>query len=218
MIEKSTFQFLKDLERNNNREWFNDHKKTYQQAQQNFIFFINELISSLTQIEPDWQGLTAKDCIFRIYRDIRFSKNKQPYKDHFGAHIAKGGRKSSGPGYYIQIKPSGSLLAGGIFNPDSQQLKAIRQEIDYSSKEFLKIVESKRFKAYFGKLKGDQLKTKPKGYEKDHQMIKYLRYKSFLMMYELEDEEIFERNLIFKLLRISEEMQPFNRFILKALS
>jgi len=194
------------------------NKDRYQKALLNFENFVNAFIKALAKIEPELHEVSAKHCIFRIYRDIRFSKNKTPYKDHFGAHITEAGRKSPGPGYYFHLKPSGSFLAGGIFGPDSAKLAAIRQEIDYNSKEFLSILESDSFKSTFSKLEGDQLKTAPKGYEQDHEMIEYLRYKSFLLVHQFTDEEIFNKNFLYRLVEISKEIYPFHQFIRKALS
>ena len=148
-ISKDTFTFLKELIANNDRDWFNTHKNRYEQAKQNAIDFTQELLKGIKKIDPSIpEDLQAKKCLLRIYRDVRFSKNKTPYKSNIGISISSDGRGGTLPGYYIHIEPKKSFVAGGYWMPEAQHLKAIRQEIDYNTSDFLDIIEAKDFKNY----------------------------------------------------------------------
>lgn len=214
-MHKKTFQFLKNLKNNNNREWFNDNKERYLEAKEDFESFVDKVIPRIAKFDTSIKGLTAKDCVFRIYRDVRFSKNKDPYKTNFGGHLVAGGRKSgeSRAGYYIHIEPGSSILAGGAYHPPSSWLKAIRQEIDYNTKEFKKILNSKRFKEYFGEMEGEQLKTAPKGYPKDHPEIEVLRYKSLLAVHNLTDKQVLSDDFSEHVVKVFKALKPFNDFL-----
>ena len=217
MIQKSTFQFLKQLSKNNNREWFNANKYLYEAAKNDFENFVGELIAAISKFDKPVNGLKAKDCTFRIYRDVRFSKNKEPYKNNFGAYIAEGNKKSMKPGYYIHLQPNGkSFFAGGAYMPASPVVNAIRQEIDYNLKEFEDILKTKSFKKYFSGLEGDTLKTAPKGYAKDHPAIEILRHKDFLAMHPLKDEQLLAKNATVYVAKGCEAMKPFNDFLTRA--
>lgn len=187
---KQVLSFLGDLEKNNNKDWMHDNKKVYQQAKAEFNEFVNQLITKLSEFDPDILGLEPKHCTFRINRDIRFSKDKSPYKNNFGAYMAKGGKKGVGGGYYIHLQPGESFMGGGIYMPPSDILSKIRQEIDYNPDPLLSILSEKSFKSYYGNLSGEQLKTAPKGYEKDHPHINLLRFKSFVVFRKLSGQEI----------------------------
>ncbi|MBK8413382.1 MAG: DUF2461 domain-containing protein [Bacteroidetes bacterium] len=138
MITKRTLDFLKALKKNNNREWFDVNRSKYEEAKADFEKFVETLLPLLSKENSKLKDLKVKDCVFRIYRDVRFSKNKDPYKTNFGAYFVEGGKKSSKAGYYIQIEPGNSFLAGGCWMPEAPVLKAIRQEIDYNLKDFEK--------------------------------------------------------------------------------
>ncbi|MDZ4845503.1 MAG: DUF2461 domain-containing protein [Chitinophagales bacterium] len=214
MLQKSTLQFLKQLSKNNNREWFAANKHLYEAAKTDFENFVGELIKALSKFDKTLSELKAKDCTFRIYRDVRFSKNKDPYKNNFGAYIAGGGKKSMKPGYYIHLQPNGhSFLAGGAYMPPSPVLSAIRQEIDYNLKEFKGILSNKLFKKYFPKLEGDTVKTTPKGYDKEHLAIDILRHKDFLAVHALKDEQLLAVNAVTSLAKGCAAMKPFNDFL-----
>ena len=167
MLDAKIFSFFTDLAENNNREWFNDHKSDYLAAKENFESFIHLLIQEIALFDKNIVGVEVKDCVFRIYRDIRFSNDKTPYKTHIGAYIAKGGRKSNLAGYYVHVEPAGSFLSGGIYMPPSNILNIIRQEIFENYDEFLKIVNDKTFSSTFGPFWGEKLKTPPRNYPKD---------------------------------------------------
>ncbi|PKQ64538.1 hypothetical protein BZG02_06195 [Labilibaculum filiforme] len=188
MLNKNVYPFLLELRENNNREWFRANKNKYDKAKKDFELFVALSIEQLKQIDPDLSGLVAKDCIFRIFRDVRFSEDKQPYKTHFGAFLAKNGRKSSYGGYYIHIQPDGSFLGGGCFMPAPNVLKAIREEIYHNPLEFKEIITNKEFISHFPELYGDKLKTAPRGYPKDFEYIDLLNYKNYAVGKMVPDE------------------------------
>jgi len=217
MINRSTLEFLSKLSKNNNREWFEKNRPAYETAKTNFREFVNELIISTAKFDPSIKHLEAKDCIFRINRDVRFSKNKAPYKNNFGAILSPGGKKGFDAGYYIQIQPGASFIAGGMWQPPTPQINAIRQEIDYNTKEFKKIISDKEFKKYFGKLsEEDKLKTAPKGYDKAHPEIELLKFKSYIIVHNLKDSEVLSKNFLKHCNDIMKAMKPLNLFLRRA--
>ena len=147
---ETTFSFLKKLEANNNRDWFEKNKPAYLNAKGEFEVFVQQIINGIAKFDKRIShDLQAKDCTFRIYKDVRFSKDKTPYKNNMGASINPGGKKSLVAGYYFHLQPEGSFLAGGVYMPEPEMLNAIRQEIDYNSAPLLKILKSAAFKKYF---------------------------------------------------------------------
>ncbi len=216
MIQPSTLKFLKLLSKNNNREWFNANKHLYEAAKNDFEKFVADLISAIGKFDKSVNGLKAKDCTFRIYRDVRFSKNKDPYKNNFGAYVASGGKKSMKPGYYIHLQAGESFLAGGAYMPPSPTLNAIRQEIDYNLKEFKGILNHKDFKKYFKTLEGSQVKTAPKGYAKDHAAIEILKHKDFLAVHKIADDKLLSKNAVSYIAKGFRAMKPFNDFFARA--
>ncbi len=179
MLSNNIYEFLLELRENNNREWFHANKKKYDQAKKDFELFVALSIEQIKDIDPDISGLNAKDCIFRIFRDVRFSEDKRPYKTHFGAFLAKHGRKSRYGGYYIHIEPEGSFLGGGCYMPEAKVLKAIREEIFHNPIEFNEIITNKEFKSHFPAMYGEKLKTAPRGYPKDFEYIDLLNFKNY---------------------------------------
>lgn len=210
---KQIFNFLAQLQVNNNRPWFNEHKNDYLRALEEFKQFVDELILGLNKIDSSIGLQNATDCIFRIYRDVRFSKNKDPYKTHFGAYIAKGGRKSPLSGYYIHIQPDESLTAGGIWGPTPEILESVRNEIYNNPEEFIKIITADKFKKYFNDLDNDKLKSAPKGYPKDFKYIDLIKYKSYTISHPLTNEFFFEEKLIDRLVDIFSVQYEFNEFL-----
>jgi uncharacterized protein (TIGR02453 family) len=180
-MQSSTLQFLRNLEKNNNREWFNENKTLYQEAQQDVISFVEKLIEEMADFDEEMGKLEAKKSVFRIYRDTRFSKDKTPYKTNFGAGLGMGkGNKISG--YYLHIEPGKSFLAGGVYKPEPSVLKTIRQEISAFGDEFKAILEQDEFRNYFRGLSvEDKLKKVPQGFEKDDKMAEYLKLKHFIV-------------------------------------
>jgi uncharacterized protein (TIGR02453 family) len=215
-ISKSTFQFLNDLKANNNREWFTENKKRYEAAKNEFEAFVDELIAKIVEFDPTIGHHKAKDCVFRIYRDVRFSKDKSPYKTHFGAHVTAAAKRSeihTRAGYYIHLEPGASMLAGGAYLPEKDWLKSIRQEIDYNGAEFRKILDSKDFKSTFGQIEGESLKTTPKSYEPDHPEIDLLRQKSFLATHKLSDSQVTATDFLAHAAKVFSTLHPFDAFL-----
>ena len=145
MLQPSTQAFLKNLAKNNNREWFDEHRKEYDVAKKDYEQYVEKMLEELCKEEESFKGQKAKDCIFRIFRDVRFSKDKSPYKANFGAVFSKGGKKHMGAGYYVHIEPRKNFIGGGIWQPEGDMLKKIRQEIDYNLEEFQGILKNKNF-------------------------------------------------------------------------
>jgi len=220
MISKSITDFLKALKKNNNRDWFNANKDKYEAAKKDFIIFTDELIAGLSKIDSRIGKLEGKRNVMRIFRDVRFSKDKTPYKTSMSAMLKPGGRKSEIPGYYIHLEPGNkSILIAGTHQPEPPKLKAIRQEIDYNVKDLNKILNNKDFKKYFDGLHDyDKLKTAPKGYPKDHPQIELLKHKSFLALHRIPDKQFTDKNLRTHLLKVAKAMKPLNVFLEKAMS
>jgi uncharacterized protein (TIGR02453 family) len=221
MLEPQTLTFLKQLKKNNNKPWFDAHRAQYEAARIDFQNFIQLVIDRLQQSDQTITGTTARDCLFRINRDIRFSNDKTPYKSNFGASIKQGGRKSGLAGYYFHLEPGNSFVGGGLWMPEASTLKAVRQEIDYNWDEFQSIIQTKNFKKIFGDVyKADdvRLSTVPKGYEKGNPAIDYLKLKSFIAETSIPDEELFTVSLHKKTVAAFEALQPLLQFINRALT
>ncbi len=221
MLAASTLQFLKALDKNNNKAWFDAHKKQYDAAKQDFAALTQKVITQFGKKDPAIALLQPKECLFRINRDVRFSKNKSPYKNNMGASIKAGGKKSLVAGYYIHLEPGGkSFVGGGLYVPEAAIVGKIRQEIDYNYTEFLKIVENKKFVAQYGGLdfsEGMSLVREPKGYEKDNPAIKYLKLKSWIATSPLSDTALQDKNLATQLTKAFEYLQPLISFLNEAL-
>jgi len=211
-INKETLQFLKDLKKNNNREWFNNNKDLYLQANENFIHFVQSLIEEVSKFDNSVAGLDAHNSVFRIYRDVRFSKDKSPYKTEFGATLMGKGSGCGIAGYYFHLEPEGSFLAGGVHMSDPKDLKAIREEISLYGEEFLKIINDDNFKNNFV-LQGEKLSNVPKGFAKDDPMAEYLKYKELEMHHPVEENTILSEDFITYCARIFKAMVPFNSFV-----
>jgi uncharacterized protein (TIGR02453 family) len=206
---KPTIDFLKALKRNNNRAWFQAHRSEFEQASSRFEAFVGALIDELRPTE-DLRGLTPKDCIFRIYRDVRFSRDKTPYKTHMGAYVAPGGRKLMRVGYYVQVSPGDdSMLAGGLHDPDPKQLDKFRQAISRDAAPFKKIVGARAFRQYFGDVEGDKLKSAPRGYSKDHPEIELLRMKQVTVYHGFTDSEVLASDIVKRIVSGCKLMKPF---------
>ncbi len=217
MIQAKTFNFLQQLVKNNNKPWFDEHRDDYAAAKENFEEMVGGILSGLSATEPLFKEQKAKDCVFRIFRDVRFSKDKTPYKAHFGAFFSRGGRKFPGAGYYLHLDPGGkSFAGGGLWVPEAPLLKAVRQEIDYNFKEFEAIIEDKKFKKLFGKIEGEQLKTLPQGYTEDNLAIDYLKMKSFTVAHNMQDEDLAAKTAVKKTLEVFTAMRPFIDFLNRA--
>jgi uncharacterized protein (TIGR02453 family) len=221
MLQTSTLKFLKELKKNNNKPWFDANRKRYEEAKADFANFIQTVIDAHGKKDKTISGIKAKDCLFRINRDIRFSKDKSPYKTNFGASINKGGRKAfSTAGYYFHLEPGQCFVGGGIYQPMPEELKKVRQEIDYNFNAFKKIIGNKKFKSFYGDLdKSDEflLSRVPKGYEPDNPAAEYLRLKSYIAFVSLSDADLVSKNLLKKTLTAFETLQPMINFLNKGL-
>lgn len=221
MIQPSTVSFLKKLAKNNNKPWFDANRAVYQDARTDFAAFIDQLIEEHGKSDPQIAHLAAKDCMFRINRDIRFSKNKTPYKKNFAASINRGGKKSIYAGYYFHLEPGNSFTGGGIWMPMPDETRKIRQEIDYNWADFKKIIGSAKFKAAFNGLDtaeaGIALTNVPRGYEKDNPAAEYLKLKSWVAMQPVSDAELTSKDLVKKVVKSFAAIQPLLYFINAAL-
>ncbi len=212
IIKKETFQFLKDVKKNNNREWFNANKDKYVAANENFIAFTQSLINEVAKFDKSVAGLDAKSSVFRIYRDTRFSKDKTPYKTFFSAVLMGQSEGCGVAGYYFHLEPENSMLVGGVHATEPKALKEIRHEISSNGKEFLKIINDKKFKDTF-KIQGEKLVKVPQGFDKEDPMAEYLKYKEMMICHSVADKNILADDSISYCTKIFKAMQPFNAFV-----
>lgn len=220
MIYQESLDFLKDLAENNNREWFAANKLRYDAARENVIDFTAQLLTILHQVDPGIdEALDAKKCVMRIYRDIRFSKNKMPYKNNFGISVPIQGLKAGGVEYYLQIQPGNSFIGGGYWMPEAAHLKAIRQEIDYNAADLKKIIDQKEFVKLFGDFrKQEQLKSVPREYGADNENIDLLKLKSFVAWHKIADKDITKKGAVQMVADICSKIYPLNVFLKNALA
>ncbi|KAA5536854.1 DUF2461 domain-containing protein [Taibaiella lutea] len=216
MLQKETFQFLEQLKLNNNKEWMDANRKVYEAAKADYESFVTQIIGGLSKMEPLMGELTAKQCIFRLNRDVRFSNDKSPYKSHFGAYFSIGGKKSPHAGYYLHVEPGQSFIGGGCWMPEAAMLKGIRQEIDYDFDAFKAIIQGKSFKKLYPKIDGEQLKKAPQGYDVENPAIEYLKHKSFTVGHSVPDKEFVSKQAVDKVLSSFETMKPFIDFLNRA--
>ncbi|SFT69939.1 TIGR02453 family protein [Algoriphagus locisalis] len=209
--------FLAALAEHNSKEWMDANKKWYQETRAEFLEDVGVILKGIGEWEPAMLAFQPKECVFRQNRDIRFSANKAPYKSNFGAYFSPKGKKSEEPGYYLQIQPGNSFIAGGIWMPQGDTLKKIRKEIDYSGSELAKIENQKEFKSLFGEIEGEKLKTSPRDYEADHEFIEYLRLKSFTVSSKIADRDIESGNFINIALDGFRKMIPLQKFLTQAI-
>jgi uncharacterized protein (TIGR02453 family) len=206
---KPVLDFLSELKGHNNKAWFEEHRAAYDTARTHFENFVDQLIIQYGGIE-DLGGITAKDCIMRIYRDIRFSKDKSPYKTNMSATIAPGGKKSTSLGYHLHMQPQDeTLIAGGLYMPTPEQLASFRAAIDRDAAPFKAIISDKEFKKYFGTLDGEKVKTVPQGYTRDHPEIELLRFKQVVVVHRLSDEMVLSPRFSAHAIKTFTAMKPF---------
>ena len=210
---KAIFDFLEALKANNNRDWFEANKARFKECRLVFEDLVGQVIEHLAQTDERFQDVKPKDCIFRIYRDVRFSKDKTPYKTSFSACIAEGGRKSSKAIRYLHLEPGNTMLAGGMYRPEADQLKKIRQEIDYNAAPLKAVLADKGFMKYFDGMNGEQLKRPPKGYDAEHPDIDLLRFKSFTVFYKMADKDVLGMGFMKKGMEVFEAITPFNAYL-----
>lgn len=213
MLNPVIYDFLSELKENNNKDWFQANRKRYEKAKKEFELFVEFCIGQIKTIDPDVAGLNAKDSIFRIFRDTRFSEDRRPYKTNFGAFLARGGRKSRFGGYYIHIEPGQCFLGGGCYMPSPDALKAIRNEIFQLPSDFIKIIEASEFKKHFPELYGEKLKTAPRGYPKDFEHIDLLNYKHYAVGKMVPDSIVTSEQFINEIKVSFAALHPLNQYL-----
>ena len=218
MIRRETIEFLKKLDKINNRDWFQANKKTFDTAQANLVEFSAFLIGEIGKFDDAVVGIDPLTCVFRIYRDVRFSKDKSPYKVNLGTYISPGGRRSMQPGYYFHVQPGHSFVAGGKHLPDGPELLKIRTAIADNADEFLKIVNKKSFVEGLGELWPERLRSVPKGFDPDHKAAEFLKLKEFMVQRELTDKVLTSPDFPKQVVKTCKEMYPLIAFLRKALS
>lgn len=213
-------KFLKNLARHNDRDWFEKNKSAYLEAKQVFEEIVSAVLKELSKFDAGLGGLDPKKLPFRIYRDVRFSKDKRPYKTNMGAGFSPNGRLVQEPGYYLHIEPGNkSFLAGGIYMPDANNLARIRQEIDYNPEGLKKIMKGRNFRKFFEDFdKFDKLKTAPKGYPKEHPDIELLKLKSFIVEMPLTDKQVTDRKFISVVANGCKAIKPLNDYLREAIA
>ena len=219
----TSIAFLRELIANNHKGWFDANRDFYKKAKNEFDLFIDRLIVEIRLFDPSIGSITAKDCVYRIYRDVRFSNDKTPYKNHFGAYIAPGGRKSPLGGYYFHVEPANagylnqSMWAGGIYCPDAVTLKAIRTDIYECCDEYKSIIQNKDFTGTFQWFDGNLIRTAPKGFPKDFAEIDLIKRKDYTYYRNIDEQTLHSDRLLDESIRVYKLMLPFNRFMNRAI-
>ena len=215
MLQSSTLKFLKDLKKNNNKPWFEEHRIQYETAKADFYKLVEEMIAAIAVFDAPIGQLSIKECVFRINRDVRFSKDKLPYKNNMACYFNKMGKKGNGAGYYLHIEPGSSISAGGIWMPEAPVLAAIRQEIDYNFTDWKKVIENKNFSKTFtqGIKSNDNLVRPPKGYDENNPAIEFLKMKSFVATRFIPDLEVQNKNFVKEVASTFRTMKPLIDFL-----
>ncbi len=221
MLSKDSLQFLDDLKANNNRDWFLENKKRYEVFKKDYHQLVSHILDAMKPLDSSLEMLEVKNCTFRINRDIRFSKDKSPYKDHMGVWLSSGSKGNNRAGYYIHIAKEASFIAGGFYCPEAEDLKKVRKEIAYFYEDLDDIIADKNFKKVFGNFDRNEanvLKNPPRGYEKEHPAIEYLKLKSFETSQKFNIEEILEPDFVSKVSQKLILLKPLNDFMNRALT
>jgi len=216
MLQSSTILFLKNLKKNNTKEWFDTNRKVYEAAKKDFLELTTNILKKISKTDETLIHLQPKDCIFRINRDIRFSKDKSPYKTNMGMSIARAGKKGVSAGYYFHLEPGQCFVGGGIYMPMPDDLKKVRQEVDYCFAEFSSIIKAKAFKNIYGdveKTSDLSLSRPPKGYDDSNPAIEYLKLKSYVATAPVSDEDLTSKQLENKIITAFEALKPLIDFI-----
>ncbi|MNQ25369.1 hypothetical protein D3C85_385890 [compost metagenome] len=220
MLTKESLQFLDDLKKNNNRDWFQDNKKRYEIFKKDYHQLVSDFLDVMKPLDPSLELLEVKNCTFRINRDIRFSKDKSPYKAHLGVWMSTGAKGANRAGYYVHIEKGASFIAGGFYSPESEDLKKVRKEIAFFHDDLEAILADKNFKKEFGSLdinETNSLKSMPRGYEKDHPAIEFLKLKSFTATQKYDITEVTQKDFVAKMSKKLIALKPLNEFINRAL-
>jgi uncharacterized protein (TIGR02453 family) len=215
-INKDSLDFLKDLAQNNNRDWFNKHKDRYLEANTNIVAFADALIAEMNR-HDHIETASGKKCMFRIYKDVRFSKDKTPYNKHWSGSLKRATKKLRG-GYYFRIEPGNSRVVGGFFGPNPEDMKRIRQDIDANYEEWEKLLELPALVQTFGNLAGEKVAAAPRGYSRDHQAIDLLKHKQFLLRHAFTDEEILNPDFLHQVNDAFKQMRPFFDYMSEVLT
>ncbi len=221
MLSKDSLQFLDDLKANNNRDWFLDNKKRYEVFKKDYQQLVADFLDAMKPLDPSLEMLEVKNCTFRINRDIRFSKDKSPYKDHVGIWISSGSKGMNRSGYYVHIARTGSFIAGGLYCPEAEDLKKVRKEIAYFHEDLEEIINNKSFQKEFGDFDRNEknlLKNPPRGYEKDHPAIEFLKLKSFETSQKFNIEDVLQQDFVAKMTKKLIVLKPLNDFINRAVT
>lgn len=215
---KDTLKFLNELAEHNNKEWFDANRPRYMEIKKKLEALIGEVIAGLAEIDKDIATIIPAKTLFRINRDVRFSANKDPYKLNIGASLTPEGKNSGMAGYYLHIEPGKSFIGGGIYMPEPDKLKKVRQEIDYNLKDFEAILDKPSFRKFFdGIWNEEKLSRPPKGYEADNPAIEFLKHKHFIVAHDFTDAEICEKDFAKTIIAGFKEMYPFRKFLNTAL-
>jgi uncharacterized protein (TIGR02453 family) len=207
-------QFLEQLQKNNNKTWMDMHKPDYQAARETVLEITDQLIKGLGKVDMGITSLTPKECVFRINRDIRFSKDKSPYKNNMGTYLSKGGKNLVYAGYYLHLQPyNQSFIAGGLYQPPADILKKVRQEIDYNGDKLEAILADKNFKDFFGTIQGESLQRPPKGYDITHPHINWIKLKSFMGVHPITDKTVSQPNFLDYILERFKALVPLTQFL-----
>lgn len=221
MLSKDSLKFLEDLKANNNRDWFLENKKRYEAYKKDYHQLVADFLIVMKPLDASLEMLEVKNCTFRINRDIRFSKDKSPYKDHMGIWLSGGSKGNNRAGYYIHIAKEASFIAGGFYCPEADDLKKIRREIAFFYEDLEEILANKEFSkvfGYFDKNESNVLKNPPRGYEKDHPAIEYLKLKSFETSQKFDLEEILQPDFVTKMSQKLLLLKPLNDFMNRAVT
>ncbi len=202
-VSKDVFAFLRKLEKNNNREWFTAHKETFKDIEAQVKVFFTALAEEMKMHDE-----IERVKIFRIYRDVRFSKNKTPYKINLSSSLSRAGARLRG-GYYIHIQPGGSFIAGGFWQPNKEDLFRIRKELELDATEFRAVIEAEVFKNIWGDLVGDEVKVAPKGFDKTHENIDLIKKKQFVFIRNFTDDEVLDANFSSQIIDSFKGIRPY---------
>ncbi|MDI6049087.1 DUF2461 domain-containing protein [Flavobacterium sp. XS2P24] len=221
MLSKGTLQFLDDLKANNNRDWFLENKKRYEAVKKDYQQLVGNFLDAMKPLDPSLEMLEVKNCTFRINRDIRFSKDKTPYKSHLGVWLSSGAKGMNRSGYYLHLEKGASFIAGGLYCPEAVDLKKMRKEIAYFHDDLEAILNEKNFKREFkdfDRNEKDTLKNPPRGYEKEHPAIEFLKLKSFECSQRIDISEVTKKDFVATMSKKLIALKPLNDFINRALT
>jgi len=214
---QEVLNFLSELKENNNKEWFDQNRNRYEASRKKVLFLTELVIHEIAKFDPEIGIQDPKNCVFRIFRDVRFGLDKTPYKTNMGSFIAKGGRKSTSAGYYLHIEPGSSFVGGGSYCPPADALKAIRTEIFDHPEDFRQLIRNDSFLKVYPEMYDDKLKTAPKGFPKDFSEIDLLKYKSYAFTSRLSDSDVIGEAYVTKTVTAMKQLHPVNRFLNTAL-